>query len=105
MDASHAEMVRTLHPEARALVPARRRVIEERESACVEFRSYPSCVIVSFDLPGTKDAREQAMQGRLRTRGWKASPSAPSFVHERGGLSANVRVPPRGRLSVLVRVR
>ena len=92
MDASHAETVRTMHREARALVPARARVVYEQESACVELRSYPSCIIVSFDLAGTHGSRQQAIQKRLRARGWTPVPSRPSFVYERGDLYASVRV-------------
>lgn len=105
LDASHAETVRTLHREARSLVPSSARQVHERESACVTLRSYPSCVIVSFELPGTREARQQAMNERLRARGWTPAPGSPSFVYQRGGLYANAWVPRHGRHTVLVRVR
>jgi hypothetical protein len=90
LDASQAARGRTLHDEARELVPARARIVAERESDCVEFRSSPSCVTIVFDWSGSYEARLATAEELLRERGWRPAPDRPSFVYQRRDLEAGV---------------
>jgi hypothetical protein len=70
-DADHASTTRTLHEEARALVPDSARVVLEEESACLMFRASPSCVILFIDWPGSYAVRIAAVDRQLREGGWR----------------------------------
>jgi hypothetical protein len=96
IDASHTASVRTLHDEARALVPAEARVIAEEESACVEFRSSPSCVIIVFEWSGSYESRSAAAQAVMRRGGWQPAPDRPSFVYRHRDLQAAASIKRRG---------
>jgi hypothetical protein len=94
-----ATTTRELHEEARALVPESARIVSEEESACLELRSFPSCVVLYLDWDGPYAARRGAADRRLRERGWEpAAGGAPSFVLARDGLEASFLVRRRGEL-------
>jgi hypothetical protein len=91
-----ADTTRTLHREARALVPPGVRVIGEEESACRMLRSFPSCVTVFLDWQGSSGKRRTTLEEQLRARGWQRAPNRPSFVFVRDGLEAHIFVNRRG---------
>jgi len=95
-DARHAETTRTLHEQAHALVPDDARIVFEEESACVEFRSSPSCVILLIDWPGTYERRLDAVDELFRADGWHHAPRGPSFVFRRDDVEASIHVHRRG---------
>lgn len=95
-DADRAATTRRLHAETRALVPDTARIVAEEESACVELRSFPSCVVIFLDGPGSYERRLAAVEERIRALGWVQPADAPSFVFSRGGLKAGVGIKRRG---------
>lgn len=92
---SHRETTREMHEQARALVPAGARIVAEEESACVMFRSAPSCVIVVLDWSGSYEARQAAVDQRLRAAGWRPTSYNPQ-VFARDDLEALVGISRRG---------
>ena len=94
-DADHAATTRTLHEEARALVPDSARIVLAEESACVMFRSSPSCVIVFIDWPGSYAVRVAAAERQLREGGWRPTAYNPAVV-TRSDLEAAIATMRRG---------
>ena len=96
LGAKHAATTSTLHEEARALVPDEARIVAEEESACTEFRSFPSCVVILLDWTGPYEQRLAAVEQRIRARDWDPAPNAPQLGFRRDDLQANLGIHRRG---------
>jgi len=60
-----------LHAIARTLIPPAAPVVAERDAACVEGLTFPSCVDVYFQDKGTLKKRAALFISRARGRGWR----------------------------------
>lgn len=94
-DTDHAATTRRLHEQAQALVPHSARLVLEEESACVMFRSSPSCVILFIEWPGSYAERVAAAERQLREGGWRPTAYNPA-VFMRSDLEAAISTKRRG---------
>ena len=87
-----------LRAAARSLVPAGTSVATSKDSACLEFRSVPSCVMISLEVvPASLRARERAVERAASANGWQRTLRAGGrggtrLDYERGDLRASVVV-------------
>ena len=95
-DTRHAETTRTLREQAHALVPDDARIVFEEESACLMFRSPPSCVILLVDWPGTYERRLDAVDELFRANGWRHASGGHSSLFRRDDVEASIHVHRRG---------
>ncbi len=90
-----------LRAAARSLVPAGARVAGSEDHACVELRSFPSCVFISLEVvPASWRARERAIERAAAANGWhrterRGGRGGTLLVYERGDLRASVSVSAR----------
>jgi hypothetical protein len=87
-----------LRAAARSLVPAGASVATSKDGACIEVRSFPSCVMISLEVePGSWRARERAVGRAAAANGWDSTErgggEGGTILHyERGDLRAVVLV-------------
>ena len=85
-----------LHAAARSLVPPGARIASEKESACLELRDFPSCVIIRLEIvDSSRRDRLEAVIDAAEAAGWTQthgdSASGGSMrSYERGSYTAQV---------------